>query len=245
MPSVRETTAVALVDDRPVRYTVRRTARARRLSLQVSRERGLVVVLPWRGTLADVERALREHAAWVARQVARHGVADGPQPCPELVTGHRFLLLGEPHALVVAGADGPRGSVAHDPATRTVTVRITPQDRLDPRPRLERWLRRLAGRRLRERTAALARETGLVPRRVMVGERTTRWGSCSRRGTVSLCYRLVMAPPWVADAVVLHELCHLRHMNHGPRFRALLARLCPDHAAADAWLRDRGHALRL
>ncbi len=242
MPRVREIHTVTVVGDRPVRYTLRRTSRARRLSLQVSPERGLVVVLPWRWTVADAEKALREHADWIDRQVTRHGVTDGPRR-RELVTGSRFLLLGQPRTLVVERADGTRGDVRWQ--GETVTVRITPADLLDPRPRLQRWLRRLAGQRLRERVAALGTAHGLVPARVVVGERTTRWGSCSRRGTVSLCYRLVMAPPWVADAVIVHELCHLRHMDHGPRFRDLLARLCPDHEQADAWLRDHGHELRL
>jgi len=116
---------------------------------------------------------------------------------------------------------------------------------LDPRPALERWLRRVAGQELRRRTAEHAECTGLVPDRVIVGERTSRWGSCSSRGTVSYCYRLVMAPPAVVDAVVIHELCHLRHGNHGVRFKSLVKKHCPDHDQLMAWLRKHGHELEL
>ena len=124
-------------------------------------------------------------------------------------------------------------------------LELPPADLLDPRPALERWLRTFARRHLRERTAVLADRTGLVPQRIMVGERTSRWGSCSRQGTVSFCYRLVMAPPAVVDAVVIHELCHLAHLDHGPRFHALVAELCPDHDAHMAWLRQHGGELEL
>jgi hypothetical protein len=84
----------------------------------------------------------------------------------------------------------------------------------------------------------LAEDIGLWPARIIVGERTTRWGSCSGRGTLSFCYRLVMAPPAVIDAVVAHEICHLRHMNHGRRFRRLVTLACPDHDEQMTWLRE-------
>jgi hypothetical protein len=73
----------------------------------------------------------------------------------------------------------------------------------------------------------------------------TRWGSCSLTGTISFCYRLVMADPAVVDAVVVHELCHLRHPDHGPRFRRLVNGLYPDHDLQMAWLRSHGEELDL
>ncbi len=106
-------------------------------------------------------------------------------------------------------------------------------------------MRRFAAEHLRRRAEDLADRTGLRPTRVVVGDRVTRWGSCSRTGTVSFCYRLVMADPAVVDAVVVHELCHLRHPDHGPRFRRLVAALCPDHDLHMAWLRDHGEELDL
>ena len=99
-------------------------------------------------------------------------------------------------------------------------------------------MRSLARRDLTARTAHWAETLDLHPRRVMVGERTSRWGSCSRQGALSFCYRLVMAPPRVADAVVAHEVCHLAHLDHGRRFWALLDSACPWHRDANRWLQD-------
>jgi predicted metal-dependent hydrolase len=62
---------------------------------------------------------------------------------------------------------------------------------------------------------------------------------------LSFCYRLIMAPPEVIDAVVAHEICHLAHMNHGPRFYALLDEACPGHRRAMAWLRENEDNLLL
>jgi predicted metal-dependent hydrolase len=109
----------------------------------------------------------------------------------------------------------------------------------------ERWYRRQARDRL---TAAVTRESARLGidgwRRIRIGDPRSRWGSCSARGTLSFSWRLVVAPAWVADYVVVHELCHLRHMNHSPRFWALVRDAYPRHAEAQAWLRTHGPELQ-
>ena len=92
---------------------------------------------------------------------------------------------------------------------------------------------------------ALAEQPEGTKVRLVIGERRSRWGSCSRRGTLSFCYRLVMAPPETIDAVVAHELCHLVHLNHSRRFYALLDRVCPGHREAMDWLADHHDELQL
>ncbi|MGI4955858.1 MAG: M48 family metallopeptidase, partial [Janthinobacterium lividum] len=85
---------------------------------------------------------------------------------------------------------------------------------------------------------------GLRPRRVVVKDTRTRWGSCTADGTVMLSWRLLLAPEAVQRYVVAHEVAHLRHMNHGERFWALVRELTPHRAAAEAWLRSRGAGLQ-
>jgi predicted metal-dependent hydrolase len=99
-------------------------------------------------------------------------------------------------------------------------------------------LRRLAARELPERLDELARQHGFTVAGVSVRNQRTRWGSCSPTGHVSLNWRLIQVPPAVRDYVLLHELTHLRHLNHSVRFWRELARLCPDHAGARRWLRS-------
>jgi predicted metal-dependent hydrolase len=79
--------------------------------------------------------------------------------------------------------------------------------------------------------------------RIRVGDPRSRWGSCSTRGTLSFSWRLVMAPAWVADYVVVHELCHLRQMNHSHRFWQLVDEAYPSRRAAQAWLKRHGPEL--
>jgi predicted metal-dependent hydrolase len=78
---------------------------------------------------------------------------------------------------------------------------------------------------------------------VTVRNQRSRWGSCSRRGTISLNWRLVQAPGFVRDYLVLHELAHLKEMNHSRRFWSEVARLCPDFAEAERWLKQHSTLL--
>jgi predicted metal-dependent hydrolase len=99
-------------------------------------------------------------------------------------------------------------------------------------------LRREAALVLPTRVAALAARHGLRPTHVGVGDQRTRWGSCSRTGAIRLNWRLVLMPAWVRDYVLVHELMHLRHLDHGPAFWRLVADACPEWRDARAWLRQ-------
>ena len=114
-----------------------------------------------------------------------------------------------------------------------------------PKPVLERWLRRTARQIITDRVTELSRKIGLQPGKVYIGERISRWGSCSGRGNLSFCYRLVMAPLPVIDAVIAHELCHLRHLNHSRRFYRLLRLACPDYRRQMDWLHEHEDDLQL
>jgi predicted metal-dependent hydrolase len=115
-----------------------------------------------------------------------------------------------------------------------------------PRPAgdVERWYRRQARAAL---TSAVRREGERLSisgwQRIRVADQRSRWGSCSVRGTLSFSWRLVMAPPEVLGYVVVHELCHLRHMDHSPRFWQLLDSAWPTRQEQQSWLRSHGAEL--
>jgi predicted metal-dependent hydrolase len=106
-------------------------------------------------------------------------------------------------------------------------------------PKDERGERELYARGKRElppRLLDLAAQHNLTVTRVSVRNQRSRWGSCSRRGHICLNWRLVTMPDWVRDYVMLHELMHLKRMDHSPRFWKLVAGVCPDYQAARRWL---------
>ncbi len=84
---------------------------------------------------------------------------------------------------------------------------------------------------------------GVAPRAIRIGNQKTLWGSCSARGVISLNWRLLAAPRPIFEYVVVHELCHLRERNHGPRFWRLVGNVLPDYRERRAWPRRHGVAL--
>jgi predicted metal-dependent hydrolase len=118
------------------------------------------------------------------------------------------------------------------------------QERLQPTapsipPEVERDLRHRAKLELPPRLFELAAQHGLIVARVSVRNQRWRWGSCSRAGHICLNWRLTLMPDWVRDYVIVHELMHLKRMDHSPRFWALVAKACPRYQEARRWLRQR------
>ena len=85
---------------------------------------------------------------------------------------------------------------------------------------------------------------GLQVTRVSIRNQRSRWGSCGREGHICLNWRLILMPAWVRDYVMIHELMHLRRMDHSPAYWSQVAVACPDFDKARRWLRDHGHTLR-
>jgi predicted metal-dependent hydrolase len=176
-------------------------------------------------------------ADWLDEKVEEFGVRHGPE-IKQYATGSEVMILGRARHLSITALPSDRKRPRVDLSEDVLAMEIAPADIFDPRDQLEKYLRRLARTDLNERVVRWSAEIGLYPKKVIVGERTTRWGSCSPRGTLSFCYRLIMAPERVVDAVVAHEICHLAHLNHGKRFYALLDAACPWHRESGQWLKD-------
>ena len=86
--------------------------------------------------------------------------------------------------------------------------------------------------------------TGGQYTKITIRDQKTRWGSCSSNGTLSFSFRLMMAPPRILDYVVVHELCHLTHMNHSKEFWNMVETILPDYKEHRKWLKENGHTLR-
>ena len=110
---------------------------------------------------------------------------------------------------------------------------------------LKKRYRDKARARFESRVAYYHKITGGRYTSVTVRDQKTRWGSCSSRGTLSFNYRLIFAPPEILDYVVVHELCHLTHMNHSKDFWHMVGTVMPDYKIYKNWLKDHGQELTL
>jgi predicted metal-dependent hydrolase len=220
------------IDGRAVEVTLRLNPRARRLIVKVNPSTGeVIVVAPSQRSLDRALDFARGETPWIARQLARvpkqvHFAAGARIPFHGV---ERTILKGE------AG----RGSVWLDEDGH---IRVSGRAEHAPR-RLLDFLKREARKALEARSIEFAARLGTKPRRIAVRDTASRWGSCSVNRSISYSWRLILAPGFVLDYVVAHEVAHLIEMNHGPRFWRHVRSLTPDIVAPQVWLKKHGVAL--
>jgi predicted metal-dependent hydrolase len=215
-----------------ISYRIRRSERARRVRVTVEPDRGVEVVLPRRASDRAAAAAVRELRPWIERRMleverAQAAVAARGDSVPYL--GQMLQVRPEPGRSRVHR----RGDVLLTPDAGARALAV------------ERWYRRAAHTEIALRLNSACAQAGTGYERLTIRGQKTRWGSCSRSGTMSFNWRLLLGPEPVLDYVVWHEVCHLEIMDHSPRFWSLLASRCPDYKAQRSWLRRYGATLVL
>jgi predicted metal-dependent hydrolase len=212
-------------------YRVRRSTRARRVRVIVHADASVEVVLPQRARERDAADAVFQFSDWIGRRLddvaalhARTATPAGTLP-----------YLGE---LLTVRPEAGRTRVH-----RRMDVLLVPDG--DAQDAVERWYRRQAKAEIAPRLDAAAAAVGRPYTALSIRNQRTRWGSCSSKGAMSFNWRLLLAPPDVLDYVVVHEACHLVHLDHSPRFWALVARQRPHYRVQQRWLARNGAALHL
>ena len=232
-----------------------RHPRARRYVLRLCSDGTARVTVPWRGSWLEGKRFANRNIAWLEKQLLRQATRSlAPR---EWKVGTEILFQGEKVRLEVSHTTRGYevrfgGEVCRIPNAinkQPLTPSLSPSDgerciQHNLRPAIERHLRRVASTELPIRVAELAAEHQFEVRRVTVRNQRSRWGSCSRHGTISLNWRLVQAPIFVRDYIILHEIAHLKEMNHSKRFWREVERLCPDFGRAEGWLKEHSDLFR-
>jgi predicted metal-dependent hydrolase len=223
----------------PIPFVLTRSRRRKRtIEIRVDEQGCVRVSAPERTSEKAAREFVERRAAWIRRKQSELAARPAPQP---VAAGHSLPFLGRQLTLDVASG-----------RSRTVEVRAgfdslavsLPTERAPALQRvLESWYRARAADHLEQRVAHWSREMGLPRPAIQVRAQRRRWGSCSRSGILRFSWRLVMAPPDLVDYVVVHELAHLRHMNHSAAFHAEVARWLPEHRRLAARLRKECAAL--
>jgi predicted metal-dependent hydrolase len=219
------------IEGRAVEVKVHLNPRARRLIVKVHPTTGEVsVTAPSQRALDKAMEFARGQSDWIALQRSRVPARI------ELGVGAVLPLRGQDHT-VREGAPGHGAAWAEDGA-----IFVTGARAHQPR-RLVDFLKKEARREFEQRTAEHARQLGVRHKRITVRDTASRWGSCSVKGSLSYSWRLILAPGFVLDYVVAHEVAHMREMNHGAKFWRLVRDLVGDPRKAQKWLREHGAAL--
>ena len=265
--------AARLIDDPAAgEVQLVRSPRSKRISIRVHPVRGVTVTLPTFCSYADGARAFAEKREWVLETLERlrrrcdEAERDGTG-VPRLGDGavvHTLLseivfrrdaagLPGFAIAVTPAVDPGQSGRPASGVERPPVHKEVRYPDSLPPEgsgalssalmPVLVELLREEASALLPEKLSRLAVRYGFAYGRVCIKHNSSNWGSCSAKGNINLNLNLVRLPGPLCDYVLLHELCHLRHLDHGPRFHELLERLCSDNIVRLGSCRGRSASL--
>lgn len=237
-----------LLQNHPIRYIVRASARARHIRLKIDGKDGLQLIIPAGLQVADPEKILRDRATWILKHYRRF---EALQETRTLDTGSKLWLLGESKTLHIT-RNFPATCAKDTPIMTsgyTIELRLSGTKKDNEQETIRRllieWYFSQAKTYIFPRVAALAALHAFTYKKVAIKEHKTRWGSCSSRGNLNFNVWLVMAPPPVIDYVIIHELCHLLELNHSPEFWHEVEKRCPDYRIHRTWLKLNGSQLRL
>ena len=220
------------------RYTVQRSDKRKKLAITVERDRRVVVRAPADASDESIERVVREKRLWIYEKTGhrqKYGALPHP-PGKELVTGESALYLGRNYRIELVAGDGRE--------VRFNRHFLVPSSTAGQRKGAMRdWYVARARKLLLPRVARHARQLGVNFKQAKIVDSRYRWGSCTLHDNINLNWRLIKAPMFVIDYVIVHELAHLIEANHTPRFWNIVRTQVPTTEKARSWLREHGQLL--
>ena len=208
----------------------RKNPRARRYVLRLDPEGRPWVTIPRGGSLAEARQFATRNARWLTKRLENFR-ASAQAACSQT----SLLFRGVPTDIITDST--ARHTFAGEP--------LKPTDNLaEARHEARVWLFGCARRELPPRVMELAARHGVTVQAISIRNQRSRWGSCSARGRISLNWRLIQTPEMVRDYIIVHELMHLREMNHSARFWRHVREAFPQMEEAEAWLKQNARLLR-
>ncbi|QSH42243.1 SprT family zinc-dependent metalloprotease [Lentisphaerota bacterium ZTH] len=220
---------------------VDRIVRSRRktLSIHISPNGEVVVRAPLLMPQKLIKQAVMQNSKWISRQRDEYFRRQAEHPPPAFKPGDQYYFLGEKYPLEFTSNSAFSRIIELAGCFKTMTA--------EPeiiRKRLIKWYRKEAEFYLNERVQNLSELHNWEVSGIKINSASRRWGSCTSRGTLNFPWRLVMCPPEIIDYVIMHELAHLKEMNHSSRFWHEVEKMCPDFNRHRKYLRENAHKFK-
>jgi predicted metal-dependent hydrolase len=223
------------INHQTITYTLRRSFKARRVRLEIRQQTGLTVIVPRSYPISQLYGLLKSKERWISRNLARFNQLELLSAPKELRNGDSIPYLGRELELVQQ--ESHHGdSIALMGNKLALRPDLFNNGLLELA--LEQWYRSEAARLITEKTTKVSSDMGINYKRIVIRGQKTRWGSCSHKKNISFNWKLIMAPEPVVEYVIIHELIHLKEMNHSKRFWELVAQYCPDWQQHKKWLKQ-------
>lgn len=208
---------------------------------------GMKISLPGRISAVNLERMLKSKEKWISEHYKNY-MPYWEKSRRAIESGEKTLYKGEDYIIIIHVAYENKVKAEFDGNRFNIYLNseIEEKDRAQIIRNVMRKLYiNLARVTVNERLVYYSKIMNLFYKDVRIKEQKTRWGSCSKKGNLNFNWKLVMAPQWVMDYVIVHELSHLKFMNHSKDFWGMVSRYMPECGPARKWLKENGFKLQL
>ncbi|TWX57002.1 M48 family metallopeptidase [Colwellia hornerae] len=230
-------------------YQLIRSAKRKTVGLQVKHGK-IIIRAPKYVSEDDIANIVNSKSLWLQRKIAEQHA----QPATQnnyYQKDSQLLINGELKTLDIHYGLFPEITLQQDIIIATLASKlkikiadnVKSQDKY-VKQQLEAWLKQQTHAYIDEKLSHFAEKIGVLPKSFKVRLYKSRWGSCNSRSELSFSSLLAMTPKWIIDYVIVHELCHLRHMNHSTKFWQLVALNYPNYGLAKTWLKSHQNQLQ-
>jgi len=211
------------------------------LSIAIQPDGNLLVKAPFFLSDAEILKWVKTKTGWIIRQRAKIIEQQEINPPKHYISGEKFLYLGKEYELEVRFSERRAGMVGID--EDKIILFSKSEEKTEVEKILSAWYVKQAKARLPKRVRFWAEQMGESYGNITIKNQKKRWGSCSSARNLNFNWRLIMMPEEVIDYVVVHELCHLRQMNHSKEFWREVEKVLPDYKTRKKWLENNGKKL--
>lgn len=219
-------------------YTLKRSPKRRKLAIVVERDASVVVHAPTDTSIEKIEKIVQSKRQWIYNKI-HYSPKYQPLPHPpgkELINGEVALYLGRNYRIELT--DDPDTGVRFNNK-----FFVSRQQTAKRKQILSEWYILKAKEKILPRVGHHARNLGVTYAKAKIMDTRYRWGSCTPQDNININWRLIKAPMFVIDYVIVHELAHLLEANHTPRFWNIIRAQLPTADKAKQWLRENGQLL--
>lgn len=230
---------MVLFGKRKINFFVKRSKKRKTISIFVDPIEGVFLRAPLKPTMNFLSKLIHSKAAWILDKQHRIDEVMDNFPEREFITGETFLYLGRQLRLKIFKSKN-KSSITVKGGRFLVNLNNDLDTIAVVRNKLIHWYKIHAKIILSKRVKMYAKKMNLIVPKIILANQSKRWGSCNHKGCIRFNWHIIMAPVWLIDYIVVHELCHLKHINHSKDFWKILGTILPDYEVRRERLRKEG-----
>lgn len=241
--SSNEKACSILIGKRELKYLLVRSNR-KTIGISIEKDGEVKVTSPFGVSDSYIRQLLQKKAYWIFKKI-EDVEAKKVMVAKNFEDGESFFYLGKMYRLKLIENNSIRKPTIELRDLNIIIMFPHTFETSKLKAALSLWYIEKFKCVLEEKVESYSKLIGVYPKKVFIKEQKTRWGSCSSKGNINLNWRLIMAPQGVIDYVIIHELCHMREMNHSKQFWSLVENILPEYKEYRGWLKHYGDTLSI